>query len=55
MDKVCGNGAATWDKAVHDASEEYKCRPVRLLSLAFSYELINTFLDCVYGRPSVPK
>lgn len=29
MDKVCGNGAATWDKAVHDASEEYKCRPVR--------------------------
>lgn len=28
MDKVCGNGAATWDKAVHDASEEYKCRPV---------------------------
>lgn len=29
VDKVCGNGAATWDKAVHDASEEYKCRPVR--------------------------
>lgn len=28
MDKVCGNGAITWDKAVHDASEEYKCRPV---------------------------
>ncbi|KAM8869544.1 transmembrane protein 222-like isoform 2-T2 [Spinachia spinachia] len=27
VDKVCGNGAATWDKAVHDASEEYKCRP----------------------------
>lgn len=30
MDKVCGNGAASWDKAVYDASEEYKCRPVRL-------------------------
>ncbi|MEQ2183222.1 hypothetical protein GOODEAATRI_030559 [Goodea atripinnis] len=26
VDKVCGNGAATWDQAVHDASEEYKCR-----------------------------
>uniref|UniRef100_A0A3P9CVX7 Transmembrane protein 222a n=2 Tax=Haplochromini TaxID=319058 RepID=A0A3P9CVX7_9CICH len=30
VDKVCGNGAATWDKAVHDASEEYKCRPHNL-------------------------
>ncbi|XP_070768640.1 transmembrane protein 222-like [Enoplosus armatus] len=30
VDKVCGNGAAAWDKAVHDASEEYKCRPHNL-------------------------
>ncbi|XP_008321680.1 transmembrane protein 222 [Cynoglossus semilaevis] len=30
VDKVCGNGAATWDKAVLDASEEYKCRPHNL-------------------------
>ncbi|KAF3839964.1 hypothetical protein F7725_018681 [Dissostichus mawsoni] len=30
VDKVCGNGAAIWDKAVHDASEEYKCRPHNL-------------------------
>uniref|UniRef100_A0A3Q2PLB7 Transmembrane protein 222a n=1 Tax=Fundulus heteroclitus TaxID=8078 RepID=A0A3Q2PLB7_FUNHE len=30
VDKVCGNGAATWDQAVHDASEEYKCRPHNL-------------------------
>ncbi|XP_020504606.1 transmembrane protein 222 [Labrus bergylta] len=30
VDKVCGNGAATWDKAVFDASEEYKCRPHNL-------------------------
>lgn len=30
VDKVCGNGAATWDKAVYDASEEYKCRPHNL-------------------------
>ncbi|XP_049440252.1 transmembrane protein 222-like [Epinephelus fuscoguttatus] len=30
VDKVCGNGVATWDKAVHDASEEYKCRPHNL-------------------------
>lgn len=29
--KVCGNGPAVWDKAVHDASEEYKCRPHNLL------------------------
>lgn len=28
VDKVCGTGSAAWDKAVHDASEEYKCRPV---------------------------
>lgn len=33
VDKVCGSGAATWDKAVHDASEEYKCRPVRVLRI----------------------
>ncbi|XP_077384420.1 transmembrane protein 222a [Festucalex cinctus] len=26
VDKVRGNGAATWDEAVHDASEEYKGR-----------------------------
>ncbi|XP_052345309.1 transmembrane protein 222-like isoform X2 [Oncorhynchus keta] len=30
VDKVCGTGSAAWDKAVHDASEEYKCRPVLL-------------------------
>ncbi|XP_034021850.1 transmembrane protein 222-like [Thalassophryne amazonica] len=30
VDKVCGNSVATWDKAVHDASEEYKCRPHNL-------------------------
>uniref|UniRef100_A0A3Q3W5J4 Uncharacterized protein n=1 Tax=Mola mola TaxID=94237 RepID=A0A3Q3W5J4_MOLML len=30
VDKVCGSGAATWDKAVQDASEEYKCRPHNL-------------------------
>uniref|UniRef100_A0A8C5AQ41 Transmembrane protein 222a n=1 Tax=Gadus morhua TaxID=8049 RepID=A0A8C5AQ41_GADMO len=30
VDKVCGSGASTWDKAVYDASEEYKCRPHNL-------------------------
>ncbi|XP_061807628.2 transmembrane protein 222a [Nerophis lumbriciformis] len=30
VDKVCDNSAITWDKAVHDASEEYKCRPHNL-------------------------
>ncbi|KAJ3598333.1 hypothetical protein NHX12_001844 [Muraenolepis orangiensis] len=30
VDKVCGSGPATWDKAVYDASEEYKCRPHNL-------------------------
>uniref|UniRef100_A0A4W5RYN5 Transmembrane protein 222a n=1 Tax=Hucho hucho TaxID=62062 RepID=A0A4W5RYN5_9TELE len=30
VDKVCGTGSAAWDKAVHDASEEYKCRPHNL-------------------------
>ncbi|CAL9706014.1 unnamed protein product [Knipowitschia caucasica] len=30
VDKVCGNGAVTWDKAVYDASEEYKSRPHNL-------------------------
>ncbi|KAM6967744.1 transmembrane protein 222-like [Aplochiton taeniatus] len=26
VDQVCGNGPTTWDKAVHDASDEYKSR-----------------------------
>ncbi|KAK0140706.1 Transmembrane protein 222 [Merluccius polli] len=30
VDKVCGSGPASWDKAVYDASEEYKCRPHNL-------------------------
>ncbi|XP_014025634.1 transmembrane protein 222-like [Salmo salar] len=30
VDKVCGTGSAAWDKAVHNASEEYKCRPHNL-------------------------
>ncbi|KAG7270914.1 hypothetical protein CRUP_000273 [Coryphaenoides rupestris] len=30
VDKLCGSGASAWDKAVFDASEEYKCRPHNL-------------------------
>lgn len=51
VDKVCGNGAATWDKAVHDASEEYKCRPVRNFLLFFFtafYMALSTLSWCPF-------
>ena len=48
MDKVCGNGEATWDKAVQDASEEYKCRPVRLYLILFILILVSNSLLTQY-------
>ena len=50
MDKVCGNGAATWDKAVLDASEEYKCRTVGTIFKKFfnTHVSILTFINLVF-------
>lgn len=65
MDKVCGSGAATWDKAVLDASEEYKCRPVRnvlitiILTFVFASPLIHSLLcgqaQSVSGQLPFPR
>ncbi|XP_042280754.1 transmembrane protein 222-like isoform X2 [Thunnus maccoyii] len=43
VDKVCGHGAATWDKAVLDASEEYKC--------STSWNMMNLcLLSLIHGK-----